>query len=111
MSHVLVMVIFIIVLTLILVLIVCDILFFVDCFGCICALDIVIVSIVVRRFPLTVYVVPLRVILVLICLPPVISYIRIYMLCLWRLTIQRSLEFGITTKALSVWVKNMDASW
>ena len=95
MSHVLVLIIFVIVLALILALIIYDIQFFADCFCCICVLDIVIVSIVVRRFLLIACVVPLWVILVLVCLPPVISNIRIYMLSLWRLTIQRSLEFGI----------------
>jgi hypothetical protein len=95
MSHVLVLIIFVKVLALCLGLIVGDILFFVDFFYCICVFDFVVLFVVVRRFPLVVCAVPLMVILVLVYIPLVISNIRIYMLSLWRLTIQRSLEFGI----------------
>ncbi len=62
--------------------------FFVGVLRCECVLHFIVRLILVGRFPLFA-------ILVLICLPPVIVNIRIYMLRLGRLTIERTFEFGI----------------
>ncbi len=62
--------------------------FFVSVFRCECVLHFKVVLVLVGRFPL-------MAILVLVCLPPVIVNIRIYMLRLGRVTIEKTFEFGI----------------
>jgi hypothetical protein len=78
--------------------------FFISIFRSKCVLHFKVLLVLVGRFPL-------MAILVLVCLPPVIVNIRIYMLRLGRVTIEGRSSLAFTTKALNVCAKNMDASW